>query len=78
MAISVNSVIEVPIGEIDESAYVSSYVQAQLNKTQSASLKRIWAGLDEVGERLANGRRVVSHADVIRWLLERAARHEAI
>lgn len=62
--------ITVPLAEILDDTYLSNHVQVQLTYLQSKALKRAWIGLDECGERLRNGRRVASNADVIRWLLE--------
>lgn len=35
-----------------------------------ATLRKLFAGLDESGARLANGKRIANHADAVRWVLE--------
>lgn len=65
--------LAVPLGEIPAGVYVSKHVEAQLDGPQAATLRRVLAGLDRDGARLANGRRVTSSADAVRWLLENIA-----
>jgi len=55
-------------------SYVDRHVEAQLKDVrQRAALRRLRNALDRVGARLANGQRVASSADCVRWLLEQYA-----
>lgn len=65
--------IVAPLGAIQMDAHASRHVDVQLDREQANMLKRIRAGCDDQNARLANGRRVVSNADVIRYLLELTA-----
>ncbi len=46
------------------------HVQALLDRRQALAINRLFKGLDDTGARLANGRRIGSKADAVRWLLE--------
>lgn len=71
-AVHVSTVkITIEVAEYGKRDHVSRHVEAQLDGDQAAALKRAFVGLDEAGARLANGRRITSNADVIRYLLER-------
>jgi len=50
--------------------YISTHVDAQLSHQQGLALRRLHLGLDAAGARLANGRRVATPPDAVRWLLE--------
>lgn len=62
--------VAVPIADFPIGAYVTRHVEVQLDERQATTLKRLLAGLDRAGRRLANQRRVQSHADALKWLLE--------
>lgn len=62
--------IEVPLGEVPSGVYEPRHVEARLDAQQGHVLKALMIGLDQRGSRLANGRRVSSYADAVRWLLE--------
>lgn len=61
--------LELPLGVVP-CGYVSRHVDARLDRRQGAALRRLQDGLDRAGRRLANGKRVISTADAVRWLLE--------
>jgi hypothetical protein len=47
------------------------HVDVQLRDAATRrAFMRVWAGLDRAGARLKDGRRVISYADALRWLLE--------
>ncbi len=62
--------IEIVVGDYGRRDHVSRHVEAQLDTAQADALKRAFVGLDEAGARLANGRRIASNADVVRYMLE--------
>lgn len=53
--------------------HVQLHVDAQFTRTQAEALKRLRRWLDETGQRTANGHKVQSLADVVRWLAEQLA-----
>lgn len=68
--------IEIPIGPVpptgDGAPYLTNHVEAgKLTQRQRVGLSRLVNGLDQAGCRLTDGRRVVTSADAVRWLLER-------
>lgn len=50
--------------------YQRRHIELHLDGRQAEALTRLMRGLDDNGARLDRGRRVVSHVDAIRWLLE--------
>lgn len=62
-----------PLALLRDEGYVSPHIEARLDPEQAQTLRRLFEALDEEGQRLKNGRRVVSNADVVRWLLEAIA-----
>jgi hypothetical protein len=64
--------IKVPFGDVPM-GYFSERVDIRLTNTQRESLSRAVSGLDRLGARLADGRRVTTGVDAIRWMLERIA-----
>ncbi len=67
------AVIEVPLGEIPETGYVSTHVElTNMTPTQKRGLRAVALGLDRDGCRLQSGRRVISGADAVRYMLEQA------
>jgi hypothetical protein len=64
-------VIELPVGAIPEGVFVSRHVDVQLKGAQARAMRRLFEGLLDQGAKLANGRRVASPADAVRYVLER-------
>ena len=64
-------VVTVPLFDGPLTGYVSRHADARLHHSQARTMRRLWLALDERGERLANGKRIHSQADALRWLLER-------
>jgi hypothetical protein len=65
-----NSVlIEVPIAEVLPATW-GLHINTHLTLEQSHVLRRITSALDGQLARLSNGRRVVSHCDGLKYLLE--------
>ncbi len=63
----------VPIDEVrDQRYHITRHVEAQLSLKQGITLRRLFLALDELGTRLADGKRIIRNADVIRWILEQA------
>jgi len=62
--------IELPLGSVCSSAYLSRHVDGHLDATQRMALRQIQNGLDAHGARLKNGRYVQSGIDAVRWVLE--------
>ncbi|MGA2032317.1 MAG: hypothetical protein ABSG68_08690 [Thermoguttaceae bacterium] len=64
--------IHVPLGALpDPPGYLPKHIEVNnLSMAQRLSLRRMLAGLDAAGARLANSRRVTTTPDVLRWLLE--------
>jgi hypothetical protein len=61
--------IGLPIGELNERAYLPSHVETQLNPKHGRALQRLMNGLNaEYGRGWRRGD--VSMADVLRWLLD--------
>ena len=58
---------------LGKSGYRQVHLDLQINAQQSAALRALYDGLDERGERLANGSRVRHACDAVRWLLEQLA-----
>lgn len=46
------------------------HLDVQLDRRQAGALRRLQRALDQRGDRLANGRRVITLPDAARWLLE--------
>ena len=67
-------VVEIPVAPapVREDAHRPLHVQVRLKtKAQRTAMRRLYEGLDQTGARMANGRRVHSLADAMRWVLER-------
>lgn len=62
--------ITVPLGEVPLGAYCSTRLDLNLTEYQAKTLKRMIAGLDQARAILRDGRRVISGADAIRFILE--------
>ncbi len=71
-----SAMIEVPLATPPDRGYMSltssaCHVDAQLRDQQDReALMQMRAGLDAMGARTRDGRRVVSYADTIRWLIQ--------
>lgn len=60
----------VPLAEARPEVYCRRHVDARLNHSQATTLQRIQLALDAKQARTADGRRVISPADALKWLLE--------
>lgn len=65
--------IEVPYAADVEAVSWGIHLNLQLSPDQTNTLRRIAEGLDRQRATLANGRRVVTPSDAIRYLLEQGA-----
>ncbi len=71
-----SAMIEVPLATPPDRGYMSltssaRHVDAQLRDQQDREvLMQMRSGLDAMGARTRDGRRVVSYADTIRWLIQ--------
>ncbi len=67
--------IEVPLGPLDQ-GYLSRHVEARFtSEIQRQAMRRLTNGLQQAGEKLADGKPVTSHADAVKWLLEQVGGH---
>ena len=62
--------LTLPLGSVEEAEYLSSHIQAQLNRQQALGLKRVRRGLETSGARLNCGKIVATNADAVRYMLE--------
>jgi hypothetical protein len=63
--------INVPLCDVrPDGPGVVEHIEARLERQQAVVLRRIFVALDASGIRLRNGRRVITTADAVRWLLE--------
>lgn len=69
--------IDVPLRIPPTPRYAARHVEVQLDNGQAQTLRSLLDAVDERGERLQSGRRVVSAADALRWLLERVGLQSA-
>lgn len=60
----------VPLAPIVDGEYAQRHIDLQLEGERAETLKRITDGLIVYGATLANGRKVTSQADAIRWWLD--------
>lgn len=66
-------IVGLPVAdEVAERTYVSRHVEMNLTSAQATTLNKIMRGMDIKGERLNNGKRVVTKIDTIRRVLELA------
>jgi hypothetical protein len=61
--------IELPIAEVPPATW-GLHINTHLNPEQSHALRSVATALDERLARLSNGRRVVSHCDALKYVLE--------
>lgn len=65
------TMIEVPMGTVTESEYLSTHVESKLKTMpQRRAFRRILRGLQERGAATLDGRPVTRPGDVLRWMLE--------
>jgi len=70
-----SATITVPQLDVDLSdCYVSRHVDVRVSRRQAEVLRRLALALDAKNMLLANGRRAVTAADAVRWLLEEVPR----
>ena len=62
--------VDIPIDEAQPPGHVSNHADCKLDRNQATTLRRIQNELDRSGAKLANGRRVVTGPDALRWILE--------
>jgi len=65
--------VEFPVGELDQ-RYAPDRIDMHLDWERARTLRRMMNGAYETGAMLKEGRPVVSAADMVRWLLDEAAR----
>jgi hypothetical protein len=65
--------ITVPLRASGAPRYSARHVEVQLDNDQAFVLTQVLEALDHEGARLKSGRRVVSSADGLRWLLEQVS-----
>jgi hypothetical protein len=58
---------------VPANCYVSRHVDCQLSHAQARTLRELVEGLMDAQARLANGRRVTTSADAVRYLLDQLA-----
>ena len=69
--------IDLPLGTVPPRCYVSRHCDSgNLSNAQAITLRRLLEGLQETNARLANGRRVQTSPDVLRYLLDTIGAHE--
>jgi hypothetical protein len=67
--------IELPLGEVAESEYLSGHVESRLKtKEQKLCMKRLLRGLQQTGAVMKDGRHVQKAGDVIRYIAEQIER----
>jgi hypothetical protein len=63
--------VEVPF--VSSAKYAQREVHSRLDVPQAATLRAIFEGLEQRHAKLANGQRVATPQDALRWLLEAVA-----
>lgn len=61
----------VPFAQFREEVRLFDHVEVRFTPEQKRAMRRLFDGLDESGARMANGKRVASAADCVRWILDR-------
>jgi hypothetical protein len=65
------AIIEVPLGTVTDSEYLSNHVESRLKGDhQKRVFRRLFRGLQEQGAKTNDGRPVTRAGDVVRWLLD--------
>lgn len=78
-----SAVVEVPMADPPTTGHMAEtssawHVDAQLRDlADRETLMQIRSGLDQCGARTKDGRRVVSYADTIRWLIQEIQRQSS-
>jgi len=67
---SFKAVLELPLGPIAEKIHISRHVDTQLSHAQARAMRSLIEGLRDSNAKLANGRRVTTSADVVRFILD--------
>ena len=62
--------IEIPVGPVRPNDYLTEHVEVQLGPTEKRGLRRLVEGVLRMSPLLANGRKVASNPDAIRYLLQ--------
>jgi len=62
--------LRAPMLDGDPAGYCPQHVDCQFRGGLAITLRRLYDGLDAVGARLADGKRIAGGVDAIRWLLE--------
>ncbi len=68
--------ITVPLADANLEGYCTRMINVRLDRHQGMALKRLRLGLENAGEKLANGSEVSDNSKVIRWILEQLAKVE--
>ena len=69
--VEATAIIEVPLGTVTESEYLSNHVESRLKgEHQKRVFRRLFRGLQERGAKTNDGRPVTRAGDVVRWLLD--------
>jgi polysaccharide deacetylase 2 family uncharacterized protein YibQ len=64
------AIIEVPLGTVTDSEYLSNHVESRLKDKEKLIFRRIFRGLQERGATTNDGRPVKRAGDVVRWMLD--------
>jgi hypothetical protein len=63
--------VSAPLSNADlNGCYISTHADVHMSHEQGRTLRRLHLALDAEGARLASGRRIITSADAVRWLLE--------
>ena len=65
-------VVEIPLGEPPH-RFIETHVEGKLWRDHAHTFVRLWQGLRDVDARTADGRKVKTYPDVLRWLMEQFA-----
>ncbi len=67
------AIVEVPLGVVSGSGYVSRRADVKLSRDQCLTLRALLRGLQDRGEQLQNGRPVTNCTSAVQWMLEKIA-----
>lgn len=62
--------MKIDVKNVDKMGFVPHHVNMQLSSEEGQALKSLMNQLDADGARLKSGRRVQSHVDCVRWILQ--------
>jgi hypothetical protein len=68
--VEATAIIEVPLGTVTDSEYLSNHVESRLKDREKLIFRRIFRGLQERGATTNDGRPVKRAGDVVRWMLD--------